>query len=119
MTSIFHTTVEGIGPEAHTFAEQGMYILFGAGAPPALADFCYTIQMVPTTGDIAAGQKLVIDGVAFPITAVGEVVRKNLDGLGHITINFDGAPAPLLDGTLHVSGTAPALNVGTTIAIED
>jgi len=118
MTSIFSTTVEAVGPEAHTFAEQGMYILFGAGAPPALADFCYTITMVPTAGEIAAGQNLVLDGLAFPITAVGEVVRKNLDGLGHITINFDGATEPILDGTLHVSGTAPALNVGTTIAIE-
>ena len=118
MTSIFNTTVEAIGGEADTFAAQGMYILYGAGAPPELADFCYTIQLVPTTADIVVGQKLVINGVEFPITAVGDVVRKNLDGLGHITINFDGAAEAALDGTLHVSGTAPELKVGSTISIE-
>lgn len=119
MTSIFSTTIENIGPEAHTFAEQGMYLLFGVGAPAALADFCYTIQMNPSTADITVGQSLVLDGVPFPITAVGSVVRQNLDGLGHITINFDGAPRAALPGTLHVSGKAPALSVGTTISIED
>ncbi|WP_341728500.1 PTS glucitol/sorbitol transporter subunit IIA [Brooklawnia sp.] len=119
MTSIFSTTVEAIGGEADAFAAQGMYILFGAGAPPELADFCYTIRLVPTSAAIAVGQKFVIDGVEFPITAVGSVVRKNLDGLGHITINFNGASEASLDGSLHVSGDAPPLNVGSTISIEE
>ncbi len=119
MTTIFSTTVEGIGAEAHTFAEAGMYILFGAGAPPTLADYCFNIELVPTTADIVVGQKLIIDGVVFPITAVGDVVRKNLDGLGHITLNFDGASKATLDGSMHVSGDIPQLRVGSTISIED
>ena len=119
MSQIFATTVQGIGSEAAMFAEQGMYILFGDNAPAALADYCYTIVMNPTTADIAPGHRLVLDGVTFPVTAVGSLVRKNLDGLGHITINFDGAAVPALEGTLHVSGAAPALAVGSSIAIED
>ncbi len=102
MTQIFATTVQGIGGEAAMFAEQGMYILFGDNAPAALADYCYTIVMNPTTADVTPGQRLVLDGVTFPVTAVGSLVRKNLDGLGHITINFDSASQPALEGTLHV-----------------
>ncbi|MFT3861495.1 PTS glucitol/sorbitol transporter subunit IIA [Micropruina sp.] len=118
MSQIFDTTVQGIGNEAATFADQGMYVLFGDNAPAALADFCYTIVMNPTTADIVPGQTLVLDGVGFPVTAVGSLVRKNLDGLGHITINFDGAAEAGLEGTLHVAGVAPALAVGSTIVIE-
>lgn len=119
MTQIFATTVQGIGGEAAMFAEQGMYILFGDNAPAALADYCYTIVMNPTTADVTPGQRLVLDGVTFPVTAVGSLVRKNLDGLGHITINFDGAGEPALEGTLHVTGAAPALTIGSTITIEN
>ena len=118
MTQLFATTVQGIGSEAGMFAEQGMYILFGDNAPASLADYCYTIVMNPTTADITPGQLLVLDGANYPVTAVGSLVRKNLDGLGHITINFDGANEPALEGTLHVSGAAPALTVGSTITIE-
>ena len=119
MTQIFTTTVQGIGSEAAMFAEQGMYVLFGDNAPPALADFCYTIVIQPTTAEITSGQRLVLDGNSYPVTAVGDLVRKNLDGLGHITINFDGATQPALAGTMHVAGAAPALDVGSTITIED
>lgn len=118
MTQLFATTVQGIGGEAAMFAEQGMYILFGDHAPAALADYCYTIVMNPTTADITPGQHLILDGTHYPITAVGNLVRKNLDGLGHITINFDNATEPALEGTLHVTGTAPTLTIGSTITIE-
>jgi glucitol/sorbitol PTS system EIIA component len=118
MTQIFGTTVQGIGSEAASFADEGMYVLFGDDAPPALADYCFTIVMNPTAADIEPGHSLVLDGTHYPVTAVGSLVRKNLDGLGHITINFDGATEAALEGTLHVSGAAPALSVGSTIAIE-
>jgi len=118
MTQIFSTTVQGIGSEAATFAAEGMYVLFGDNAPAALADYCYTIVMNPTAADIEPGHSLILDGTRYPVTAVGSLVRKNLDGLGHITINFDGATEAALEGTLHVLGTAPELGVGSTIAIE-
>lgn len=118
MTQIFATTVRGIGPEATQFVEAGMYVLFGEGAPPALADYCFTIDMNPTSDEITVGDTVTIDGIAFPVTAVGSLVRKNLDGLGHITVNFDGANEAQLEGTLHVQGSAPELKVGSAITIE-
>ena len=118
MAQIYTTTVRGIGPEAASFADQGMYILFGDGAPAALADFCFTIEMNQSRDDIRPGHRLVIDGAAFPVTAVGSLVRKNLDGLGHITVTFDGATEAQLGGTLHVQGQPPALSIGSTISIE-
>lgn len=119
MAQIYTTTVKGIGPEAASFADQGMYVLFGDGAPASLADFCFTIDMNQSTDDIKPGDRLVIDGVAFPVTAVGNLVRKNLDGLGHITVNFDGAAQAQLEGTLHVQGRPPTLTIGSTISIEN
>lgn len=119
MAQIYTTTVRGIGPEAASFAEQGMYVLFGDGAPASLADFCFTIDINRSADNIRPGDRLVIDGTAYPITAVGGLVRKNLDGLGHITLNFDGAARAQLEGTLHVQGEAPALTIGSTISIEN
>lgn len=119
MSQIFATTVQRIGSEAALFAQEGMYVLFGDDAPAALADYCYTIVMNPTTAEIIPGQRLVLDTADYPVTAVGRLVRQNLDGLGHITIKFDGASKPALAGTLHVDGAAPALMVGSSIAIEE
>ena len=119
MTETYRTTVTAAGPEATAFIGQGMFVTFGEDAPDALKEFCFIIDAsAQTTRDIEVGQVLVLDGTPYPITAVGNVARKNLDGLGHITINFDGATEAALEGTLHVSGAAPALSVGSTIAIE-
>lgn len=118
MSQIYQTTVKAVGSEAGAFADQGMCILFGDGAPAELADYCFNIVINECTGDIEPGQKLVIDGKEFPVTAVGGLVRKNLEGLGHITINFNGAEQAQLEGTLHVAGEAPTIDVGSTIGIE-
>lgn len=119
MSYIFTTTVKSIGAEATTFAASNMYVLFGTGVPAELSDYCFNIEMNQSTAEIRPGQKLWIDGKAFPITAVGVLVRKNLDGLGHITLKFDAAQKANLAGTLHIAGDIPTLEVGSTIAIED
>ncbi|MHB9857378.1 PTS glucitol/sorbitol transporter subunit IIA [Streptomyces sp. YIM S03343] len=118
MTQVYETTVMGVGSEVPSFAEMGMYVLFGENAPSALADYCCTIVMNSTTEDIVPGQRLVLDGTEYPVTAVGTLVRRNLDGLGHITINFDGAAEATLEGTLHVTGPVPTIDIGATITIE-
>lgn len=120
MSTIFQTKVVAIGPEAAGMIEAtNMLILFGEGAPADLAEFCFTIDSKELTGEIAVGGKLVIDSVAFPITAVGNVVEKNLSNLGHITINFDGSSQGSLPGTLHVAADRlPSLSEGSIIQIE-
>ena len=58
-------------------------------------------------------------GEADPITAVGDVARQNLDALGHVTVNVDGADKAKMHGAIHVRGEQmPQLYVGSTIAIE-
>lgn len=95
-----------------------MLILFDQGAPADLADFCYTIDNKQVSGSISAGGQLVIDQIAYDITAVGAVVEKNLAQLGHITISFDGSTASSLPGTLHVKGKGlPQVRQGSLVQI--
>ena len=120
MTEIYRTTVKDAGPEATAFIGQGMFVTFGEDAPEALREFCFIIDAAAQTSqDIEVGQELVLDGQPYPITAVGDVVRKNLDQLGHVTVNVDGADKAKMHGAIHVSGpTMPQLDVGSTVVIQ-
>ncbi|MCI1746990.1 MAG: PTS glucitol/sorbitol transporter subunit IIA [Acidipropionibacterium sp.] len=120
MAVIYSNTVQSVGPEASSFLAEKMLVTFGDQAPEGLRDFCYSLPPATCTGTIKVGDTVLINGEAFPITAIGEVAQRNLDSLGHVTIVFDGAPEPRLDGALHVtaSGDLPNLQAGSTIAIE-
>ena len=103
MKKIFETHVLAVGPFAQSFiTDSQMMVLFGEEAPAALAEYCYKIKIEPIQGDIAAGCIFLIDEQKFLITAVGHVVKQNLQNLGHITIAFDGKKTAELPGTLHV-----------------
>lgn len=116
---MYKTVVKAIGAESHLFREENMLILFGLNAPEELKDYCYNIEVTPVTGMIEVGQVLVIGTNRYKITAVGDVVVKNLSGLGHMTIKFDGARTAELPGTLHVeSGVYPTIDFEMPISIE-
>lgn len=116
--SVFETTVKGIGLEAELFKAEKMIILFGENAPASLADYCYNIEMNSSTAEIQPGMSLYFDAKCYLITAVGNVVGKNLDELGHITIKFDGSEAPELPGTLYVEDKElPLIAIGTKVVI--
>lgn len=121
MPTIFETTVTAVGPEAQGMLEgANMIILFGEGAPADLAEYCFTIDNKNLSGSIRPGGTVLINDKSFPITAVGEIVEKNLNNLGHITIAFDGSKEGSLPGTLHVSAEElPDLNTGTLVKIID
>lgn len=117
--TIYTTTVNNIGSEAELFKEEQMIVLFGENAPAELADYCYNIQVNPVEGNIEVGKQVYFDDVAFEITAVGNVVEKNLADLGHITIRFNGDSNAELGGTLYVEEKdMPNINVGTKISIK-
>ncbi|HFU4122181.1 TPA: PTS glucitol/sorbitol transporter subunit IIA [Streptococcus suis] len=104
MTKIFEATIVSVGEQAPSMImEANMLILFGMEAPADLADYCYKISNKDLSGSIRVGGQLVIDGRAYPITAVGSVVEQNLSALGHITIALDGSSEGSLPGTLHVA----------------
>ena len=59
-----------------------------------------------------------IDGVDLPVTAVGNLVEKNLSALGHISVTLDGMQEESLPGTLHVSAVnAPVLKLHSSVQI--
>lgn len=116
---VFSTNVVDIGNEAELFKEEKMMILFGKEAPDALAEYCYNIEVNTTSDEIQKDMYLKFDNQAYKITSVGNVVRKNLDLLGHITIKFDGSTQPELPGTLYVEDKElPQMKIGTKVVIE-
>lgn len=115
---ILKTEVTGIGMEAESFMAEKIIILFGDQAPESLAEYCYHIRMEKTVDEISAGMSLCFDDQAYQITAVGAVVRTNLDRLGHITIQFDGSSSAELPGTLYVEARQmPTIHRGTVVEI--
>lgn len=119
MANLYTTHVVEVGPEAEIFRAENMFILFGSEAPDNLRSYCYIIDRVDVEGDITPGQKLVIDGYQYPITAVGSVAQKNLQSLGHISVVFNGATSADLDGTIYVEPLEmPTITVGSQIAIQ-
>lgn len=116
--SVFETEVTNIGPEAELFKEEKMLILFGDNAPEGLAEYCYNIVMAKSNEDITPEMSLTFDDTSYQITAVGNVVDKNLNELGHITVKFTGETEAEMAGTLYVEkAEMPQLTVGTKIAI--
>lgn len=115
---MYETVVKAIGSEANLFKSEELLILFGLDAPAILKDYCYNIEVKPVNSDIKAGMLLMIDEQTYQITAVGDVVAKNLAELGHITIKFDGETKAELPGTLYVAaGPYPKIEIETTIKI--
>lgn len=116
--NIYKTLVTKIGAEAKLFHANQMIILFGDNAPEDLANYTYTIGLEPLSEEIVAGQIFKIDQIEYQITAVGNLVTKNLSGLGHITVKFDGATEASLPGTLHLEAKEiPEIKPGSSIQI--
>lgn len=116
MAVIYDNKVKGLGACVAEF--EGMFILFGDNVPDTLKDYCYTIDVNPIQQEIKAGQKAVIDGKEYNITAVGDVVMQNLGNLGHVTFSFTGETEAELPGTIYLEeATVPKLEVGSTIQI--
>ena len=115
MGIIYENTVKGKGELASAFLEEKTIILFGDSAPDTLKDYCYSIDVKDAAAAIEAGQTLEIDGKQFKIVLVGDVVQKNLEALGHISIRFTGE-SDGLPGTIVVEDSeVPVLDVGSVI----
>ena len=119
MKKIFEAKVIQVGPEAQNMIQDAnMLILFGEEAPEDLAEYCFKIDNKNLLGSILEGGKLVVDNQEYSISSVGNVVEKNLTGLGHITISFDASEEGSLPGTLHVAADqAVVIEKGSTIQI--
>ena len=117
MKVIYENKVKALGECVNEFKDANMFVLFGDNAPDEITDYCYHVDVTPLNGKIAAGQTLVLDGVSYKITAVGEEAPVTLAGLGHCSVSFSGQTEVELQGTIYVEGTMPDLYVGSTIQI--
>ena len=117
MKVIYENKVKALGECVNEFKDANMFVLFGDNAPDEITDYCYHVDVTPRNGKIAAGQTLVLDGVSYKITAVGDEAPVTLAGLGHCTVSFSGQTEVELQGTIYVEGTMPDLYVGSTIQI--
>lgn len=114
----YESKVIATGAAASAFLAENFFITFGEEAPAELKDYCYIIEKNPVSEEITVGDSLTIDATSYKITAVGDVVRQNLDNLGHITIRFDGEETAEQSGTLHVeSAEGVKLDTGSTLTI--
>lgn len=116
---VYETTVMDIGSEAEMFQAEGMMILFGEEAPEDLAAYSYIINVNPVEGEITPGMTLSFGNESYEITAVGDVVNKNLNDLGHITLRFNGEVVAELPGTLYLEDKElPSIEKGLSITIQ-
>lgn len=118
MNVIYENQVKAMGSCVDEFQEEGMFILFGDNAPEELREYCYSVNVAPINGQIAAGQTLKVGENSYQITAVGEEAPVTLAGLGHCTINFSGQTEVDLPGTIYVEQKPmPKIEIGTIIQI--
>ncbi len=118
MKIIYENRVKAMGVCVDEFKDSGMLILFGDNAPEEIRDYCYSVDVNPINGTIAAGQTLKFGDSAYKITAVGSEAPVTLAGLGHCTINFSGQTTVDLPGTIYVENKPqPEIAVGAVIQI--
>lgn len=116
---LFETKVIGIGQEASMFQAENMMILFGENAPAELKDLTYHIQCSEVTDTIDTDTFVSFGDSIYQVTAVGDVVKHNLETIGHITIRFDGSKVASLPGTLHLEALPmPVMREGMPIIFE-
>ncbi|MDY4281424.1 MAG: PTS glucitol/sorbitol transporter subunit IIA [[Pasteurella] mairii] len=108
MTIIYETEFTKVGDFARDALTENMLIIFKQGAPADLEDYCFIHSHGELTTALQVGDIAEFDGVAYPITAIGDVASVNLKELGHVTWRFDGATTAEYPGTIHILGEIPS-----------
>lgn len=119
MEKVYETVVTKLGANVPDFYQEKMLILFKDNAPQELLDYCVLHNLNSLYDDIKEGDILKINEKEFKITAVGDLVNKNLRDLGHICIKFDGNKIAELPGSLYAEDRdIPNINIGDSIIVE-
>ncbi|RCW47358.1 MULTISPECIES: PTS glucitol/sorbitol transporter subunit IIA [unclassified Halanaerobium] len=118
METIYEVEVTGLGEGVDEFLEQDLIVLFNNNAPAELAEISVIHTEAELKGEIEAGDIISIDDNDYKITAVGEVVNKNISRLGHSTLRFNGRDEAQLPGDINVEKSPlPDIKKGTIIKI--
>lgn len=114
----YEATVIEVGEMVEDLLQQKIVVLFDETAPKELRE----ISIVHTGGILAReaeiGDIFTLGDNKYTITAIGDVVNKNLKKIGHSTLKFDGRATPELPGHIHLEGdNLPTIKPGDTIKI--
>lgn len=114
------TEVVGIGPSALEFEGEKLLVLFGENSPEELLEFSVAHRVKEgLSGEVMAGDIMVIDRNEYTVTAVGDVANKTLGEIGHVSLRFDGAEGARLPGNIHLfPDRFPDIKDGTRILIK-
>ncbi|TBW33279.1 PTS cellobiose transporter subunit IIB [Siculibacillus lacustris] len=124
MSAHLKTEIIAVGPDVAELVGDGVLILFGADAPPELAEVSVLHAPLAPIADEApvCGTPITIGPVTTTITAVGPTAWKKAGEIGHVVFNFNGAttaerPGEICAGVVDTAVLTAALKVGQTIAI--
>lgn len=116
----YSTVVTRVGPLVQDFIREGRLVLFAEGAPDELHDFSVLHTPDEEFEEVAVGDRLVIGGTRFRVTAVGEVANKNLQAIGHAAFKSNGKTEPDMPGDICVEELAfPLPAPGDKIVLEE
>lgn len=104
---IWQATISSVGEYAACFLSEKRLILFSDNAPKDIRDYCITHHGGELINPLSIHQNIVLFGITYSISAIGDVADKNLKELGHITLLFDGAENAELPGNIHLIGPVP------------
>ncbi|MSS78121.1 PTS sorbitol transporter subunit IIA [Anaerococcus sp. WCA-380-WT-2B] len=99
MKTIYENKVKAQGDLVEEFGSV-MLIFFGDNAPDTLKDYCHLIDIKKVDGEIKVGDYFEVDGLKAKILAVGEEAQRNLENLGHLTVNLSANVEDLLPGAI-------------------
>lgn len=101
MRKIYSREIVEIGKSVTESLEDGFLILFNDTAPSEMREYCVIHKGNGLREDIDLNTLLILEHAIYYVSAIGELVNKNLRKLGHITLKFDGAKKAENPGTLH------------------
>lgn len=111
----YDVQITAIGNLSKTFlSNNNSAILMDEGIRPNLSDMVIEHTPGDLKEEIQVGDKLLMGGVKYNITKVGDAVNDNLREEGHCTIVFNAEGS--MPGQILVTGpTLPVLSVGAHI----
>ena len=115
---VLDAEISHVGEHVDEMLNLDYLVLFGVEVPEYIYEFVFTHTASGTTGEIAAGDTLEIDGIPCPILAVGEVANQTLRDLGHASFVFGNEGEELLPGGIRVGvAHVPEIHEGTRVRL--
>jgi PTS system glucitol/sorbitol-specific IIA component len=116
----YDTVVTAVGSMVPEFVSAGVLVWFAEGAPEELHDFSVLHRPTVTTGGVAPGDEVVLDGTVLTVLAVGPVANDNLVNLGHLDLKASGETEAPLPGDVCVEKVPlPDLRPGSRLTITE